>query len=102
VRLSRRRLADANAAQRSSYLSSSELILTFGLAQRDKADAIEIRWPSGQVDHLSNVQQAKPSRRQKAKDKPRPALTRNSLAIQLLLAEPAARVLWTGSNESPA
>jgi len=39
----------------SSYLSSSELILTFGLAQRDKADAIEIRWPSGQVDHLSNI-----------------------------------------------
>ncbi len=42
----------------SSYLSSSELILTFGLAQHDKADAIEIRWPSGQVDHLSNVQAA--------------------------------------------
>jgi hypothetical protein len=39
----------------SSYLSSSELILTFGLAQRDKAESIEIRWPSGQVDHLSNV-----------------------------------------------
>ena len=39
----------------SSYLSSSELILTFGLAQRGKADAIEIRWPSGQVDHLSAV-----------------------------------------------
>jgi len=39
----------------SSYLSSSELVLTFGLAQRDKADSIEIRWPSGQVDHLSNV-----------------------------------------------
>jgi hypothetical protein len=39
----------------SSYLSSSELILTFGLAQNDKADTIEIRWPSGQVDHLSNV-----------------------------------------------
>jgi hypothetical protein len=39
----------------SSYLSSSELILTFGLGQRDKADAIEIRWPSGQVDRLSNV-----------------------------------------------
>jgi len=39
----------------SSYLSSSELILTFGLAQHDKADTIEIRWPSGQVDHLSNV-----------------------------------------------
>jgi hypothetical protein len=39
----------------SSYLSSSELVLTFGLAQRDKADNIEIRWPSGQVDHLTSV-----------------------------------------------
>jgi hypothetical protein len=39
----------------SSYLSSSELVLTFGLAQHDKADAIELRWPSGQIDHLSNI-----------------------------------------------
>ena len=39
----------------SSYLSSSELVLTFGLAQREKADSIEIRWPSGQVDRLSRV-----------------------------------------------
>jgi enediyne biosynthesis protein E4 len=39
----------------SSYLSSSELILTFGLGPRDKADMIEIRWPSGQIDRLSNV-----------------------------------------------
>ena len=39
----------------SSYLSASELILTFGLAHNDKADAIEIRWPSGQVDRLSNA-----------------------------------------------
>ncbi len=39
----------------SSYLSASELVLTFGLAQRDKADAIEIRWPSGQVDRYSNA-----------------------------------------------
>jgi enediyne biosynthesis protein E4 len=39
----------------SSYLSSNELILTFGLASHSKADAIELRWPSGQVDHLSNV-----------------------------------------------
>lgn len=39
----------------SSYLSASELVLTFGLARRDKADAIEVRWPSGQVDKLSNV-----------------------------------------------
>jgi enediyne biosynthesis protein E4 len=39
----------------SSYLSASELTLTFGLAQRDKADSIEIRWPSGQVDRLANI-----------------------------------------------
>ena len=39
----------------SSYLSSSELVLTFGLAQHDKADTLEITWPGGQVDHLSNV-----------------------------------------------
>ena len=39
----------------SSYLSASELVLTFGLAQRDRADSIDIRWPGGQVDKLSNV-----------------------------------------------
>ena len=39
----------------SSYLSSSELVLTFGLGQHEKADSIEIRWPSGQVDHLAGV-----------------------------------------------
>ncbi len=39
----------------SSYLSASELVLTFGLAHNDKADTIEIRWPSGQNDRLSNA-----------------------------------------------
>jgi hypothetical protein len=39
----------------SSYLSASELALTFGLGQHDKADSIEIRWPSGQLDRLSAV-----------------------------------------------
>jgi len=39
----------------SSYLSASELVLTFGLARQEKADAVEIRWPSGQVDRLSNI-----------------------------------------------
>ena len=39
----------------SSYLSASELALTFGLAQHDKAESVEITWPSGQVDHLVNV-----------------------------------------------
>jgi len=39
----------------SGYLSQSELVLTFGLGSQSKADAIEIQWPSGQVDKLSNV-----------------------------------------------
>ena len=39
----------------SSYLSASELVLTFGLSQQNKADAVEIHWPSGQVDKLSSV-----------------------------------------------
>jgi hypothetical protein len=39
----------------SSYLSASELVLTYGLAQHDRADAVEIRWPSGQAERLSNV-----------------------------------------------
>jgi hypothetical protein len=39
----------------SSYLSQSELVLTFGLSEQTKADQIEVRWPSGQVDKLSNV-----------------------------------------------
>jgi enediyne biosynthesis protein E4 len=39
----------------SSYLSQSELVLTFGLGDKSKADLIEVQWPSGQVDKLSNV-----------------------------------------------
>ena len=39
----------------SSYLSASELVLTFGLAKHEQADSIEIRWPSGQAEKLTNV-----------------------------------------------
>ena len=39
----------------SSYMSQSELTATFGLGHADKADAVEIQWPSGQVDRLSNT-----------------------------------------------
>ena len=39
----------------SSYLSASELVLTFGLGQNARADQIEIHWPSGQIDHLKNI-----------------------------------------------
>jgi enediyne biosynthesis protein E4 len=39
----------------SSYLSQSELVLTFGLGSETKADSVEIDWPSGQVDTLHSV-----------------------------------------------
>ena len=39
----------------SSYLSQSELVLSFGLGPASKADFIEVHWPSGQVDKLSAI-----------------------------------------------
>jgi enediyne biosynthesis protein E4 len=55
------RLTSAGATQTqmlrsgSSYLSASELVLTFGLGQQSKAEVVEIRWPSGQRDRLTDV-----------------------------------------------
>jgi hypothetical protein len=39
-----------------SYLSANELVLTFGLGTNSKANSVEIAWPSGQLDKLSNVE----------------------------------------------
>jgi enediyne biosynthesis protein E4 len=39
----------------SSYLSQSELVLTFGLGPKLMADAVEIQWPSGHTDRLANI-----------------------------------------------
>jgi hypothetical protein len=39
----------------SSYLSQSELVLTFGLGPLAKPSAIEVQWPSGHTDKLTNV-----------------------------------------------
>jgi hypothetical protein len=39
----------------SSYLSQSELALTFGLAKRDKVDRAVIAWPSGRVEEFKNL-----------------------------------------------
>ena len=39
----------------SSYLSQSELPLTFGLGKRDKIDRLVIDWPSGRTEEYKNL-----------------------------------------------
>jgi hypothetical protein len=39
----------------SSYLSQSELPVTFGLGKRDKIDRIVIEWPSGKTEDYKNL-----------------------------------------------
>jgi len=39
----------------SSYLSQSELPVTFGLEKRERADRIEIAWPSGRSEEYKNL-----------------------------------------------
>jgi hypothetical protein len=38
-----------------SYLSQNDLRLHFGLEKRSKADVVEVRWPSGAVDKVTDV-----------------------------------------------
>jgi enediyne biosynthesis protein E4 len=38
-----------------SYISQNDLRIHFGLGKAEKADLLEIRWPSGQVDTLKDV-----------------------------------------------
>jgi enediyne biosynthesis protein E4 len=39
----------------SSYLSSSEKTLTFGMGRREKAARVRITWPSGRKDEFRNL-----------------------------------------------
>lgn len=43
----------------SSYLSQSELPLTFGLGKRDQVDRVEIQWPSGRSEEFKNLRAGK-------------------------------------------
>jgi hypothetical protein len=38
-----------------SYLSQSDLRVHFGLGSAQKIDLVEINWPSGRIDKLSNL-----------------------------------------------
>jgi hypothetical protein len=39
----------------SSYLSQSELSVTFGVGRRDRIDRVEIHWPSGRAEEFPNL-----------------------------------------------
>jgi hypothetical protein len=39
----------------SSYYSHNDQRLHFGLGEHEKAEVIEIRWPSGQTETLKNI-----------------------------------------------
>ena len=39
----------------SSYLSQSELPVTFGVGRRDRVDRVVVTWPSGRTDEFKNV-----------------------------------------------
>ena len=38
-----------------SYLSQSDLRIHFGLGRHEKVDKLEVFWPSGKVETLTNV-----------------------------------------------
>jgi hypothetical protein len=39
----------------SSYLSQSELPLTFGVGRRDRVQRVVVTWPSGRTEEFANV-----------------------------------------------
>jgi hypothetical protein len=38
-----------------SYLSSNDLRVHFGLGSNDRADSVEVKWPSGLTERVENV-----------------------------------------------
>jgi enediyne biosynthesis protein E4 len=39
----------------SSYLSQSELVLTFGIGEKAKVASVRVEWPSGKTDQLTDI-----------------------------------------------
>ena len=40
----------------SSYLSQSELPVTFGVGKRDRVDRVVVQWPGGRTEEFENVE----------------------------------------------
>jgi hypothetical protein len=49
----KRRILDVRGSE--SYLSGNDLRVHFGMADHLRADVVDIRWPSGQLDHYVDV-----------------------------------------------
>jgi enediyne biosynthesis protein E4 len=54
VKAGKRTLVD-EVRSGSSYISQSDLRVHFGLASAVKIDAVQVRWPSGLVEHFDNL-----------------------------------------------
>jgi enediyne biosynthesis protein E4 len=74
----------------SSYMSSNELVLTFGLGNKTDAEAIEVRWPSGRTDKVGRsagdqtitIEEGKGIVSTRKYGKPGPAMQRASAAAK--------------------
>jgi hypothetical protein len=54
VKIGTRTLVD-EVRSGSSYISQNDLRVHFGLGAASKLDAVQVRWPSGLVEHFDNL-----------------------------------------------
>ncbi len=54
MKIGKRTLVD-EVRSGSSYISQNDLRVHFGLGAASKLDAVQVRWPSGLVEHFDNL-----------------------------------------------
>ena len=79
----------------SSYLSQSELPLTFGVGRRDRVDRVVVTWPSGRTEEFANVATGPRLRMRGRKGAHRP---RRSLRVTITWPAIATVTSTTGSH----